>query len=285
MVSDRQAVLKTLKYSDLFDCPQTEAEISKFLIKKIEKKELKKILSSSPEISFNSGYYSLKGREKTIELRKKREQESLLKIEKAKKIVSLLSKIPTIMLLGISGSVAVRNAKKDDDIDLFIVTYKNTLWITRFLMIVLLKFLRVYRSRGEKDIKDKFCLNMFSTEETMVFKEDKRNLFTAREVSQLVPIFQRENSYSNFIEKNNWIKEYLPNVLSFLKKENGKLVNNKKFMLSNRILSILEIPARSAQIKRIKRRMTKETVSYNFVAFHPKDVMSETLSKYKNSLE
>lgn len=279
MVTDKQAVLKTLKYSDLFDFPQTKEEIKKFLIKKIDGTKLKKILPSS-EVFFNSGYYCLKGREKIINIRKKREEESLLKIKKARKVSFFLSKIPSIMLLGISGSVATKNAKKEDDIDLFIITYKNTLWISRFLMILILKVLGIYRSKGKKEVKDKFCLNMYLTEESMVFKKNKRNLYTAREICQLLPIFQRENSYNNFISKNNWIKEYLPNAPIFLKKENKKLENCRKSLLGQKVLSLFEIPARNLQIKKIKKNLTKETVSYNFIAFHPKDVMDLIINRY-----
>ena len=280
MVNDKQAVLKTLKYSDLFDFPQTKEEIKKFLVKKVENRKLKKILSSSSEIFFDSGYYCLKGREKVINIRKKREEESLLKIEKAKKVSFFLSKIPSIMLLGISGSVAAKNAKKEDDIDLFIVTYKNTLWISRLLMILFLKVLGMYRSKGKKDVENKFCLNMYLTEESMGFKKNKRNLYTAREICQLIPLFQRENSYSKFITKNNWIKKYLPNANIFLKKEDKKLTNNGKSVFGQKFLSLFEIPARNLQIRKISKNLTKETVSHNFIAFHPKDVMNLIINRY-----
>jgi len=280
MVSDKQAVLKTLKYGDLFDCPQTEAEIEKFLIKEVGKEKLKKILNSSPEILSDSGYFCLKGRKKIIATKKKREKESLFKIEKAKKLSFLLSKIPSIILLGVSGSVATKNANKADDIDLFIITSKNTLWTTRFLMVTFFKLIKKYRKKGDRNVRDKFCLNMFLTEESMSFNKDKRNIYTAREICQLVPIFQREDAYNNFLNKNGWVKEYLPNARVFLKKENKKLINGSKSISGKFILSILENPMRDLQMKKIRKNLTMETITYNFAAFHPKDVMNSIIERY-----
>ncbi|OGH09597.1 MAG: hypothetical protein A2152_03850 [Candidatus Levybacteria bacterium RBG_16_35_6] len=279
MVSDKQAVLKTLKYADLFNCPQREVDIKKFLIKKIGNKKLKKILSS-PGISNSCGFYFLKGRKKIVSLKKAREKESLLKLKKARKISFFLSKIPSIMLLGISGSVAAKNAKAKDDIDFFVITYKNTLWITRFLMIVFLKTLGIYRNKGDKIVKDKFCLNMYLTESSMTFKKNRRNIYTAREICQLIPLFQRENAYSKFIFKNAWIKEFLPNAPSILKKENKNIKSARKSLFGKKVLSLLELPVRELQLRKIRKGLTKETLSYNFIAFHPRDLMNPTLNRY-----
>ncbi|OGH05761.1 MAG: hypothetical protein A2W22_06630 [Candidatus Levybacteria bacterium RBG_16_35_11] len=272
MVSNKQAVLKTLQYSDLFNFPQTGSEIRKFLIKKIEAKRLKVILTSSKEISYKSGFYFLKGKEKIVSLRKKREIESSLKIKKAKKFIKLLSIIPSVLLIGISGSVSVKNAKRNDDIDLFIITQRNTLWATRFLMIIFLKLCGVYRKRDEENVKDKFCLNMFLAEDALGLSPERQNMYIAREISQLMPIFQRDKIYEKFILKNNWIGKFMPNSISCLKKEHARLVDEKKKIIGSKIISMLEKPLHLLQIKIIKRHQTKEVVASNFVAFHPNDL-------------
>jgi predicted nucleotidyltransferase len=277
---DKLAVLKTLKYGDLFDCPQTKNEVKKFLIAEIKSNVFKKILTSSPEISFDSGYYFLRGREKIIDTKKKREKESLLKIEKTKKLSFWLYKIPSILLFGISGSVAAKNAESSDDIDIFVITNKNTLWATRLLMIIFLKFLGVYRGKQEKNVKNKFCLNMFLTDESMVFNKNRRNIYTAREICQLIPIFQRENTYSNFLIKNNWVKEYLPNAQSFLEEENKQITTVRQSLIGLFFMSLLETPARYLQVRKINKNLTNETIAYNFIAFHPRDVMKAVVDEY-----
>jgi predicted nucleotidyltransferase len=285
MVSSKQAVLKTLQYADLFNYPLKEEEIKKYLIKKVGDKNLKEILKSAKEINNLSDFYFLKGRKNLVEARKKREKESLIKIEKAKKISLLLSKIPSVLLIAISGSVAVKNAKKEDDIDLFIVTEEKTLWTTRFLMILILKILGQYRSRGEKNVKDKFCLNMFLTDKNLQFSKNKRNIYTAREICQILPLFQRDKTYFKILFKNIWVKDFLPNAFSFLKKEHQNLANNHKNSSGKRFLEIIDFPLKMVQLMKIKRNQTNETVSHNLLAFHPNDFMIKVLKKYNNGLE
>jgi hypothetical protein len=281
MVSDKQAVLKTLYYADLFNFPQTKEEIEKFLIKKIDKRKVLEILNNSPEIKKSNNFYFLKSGEKNVKARKIREKESLLKIQKAKNIVFFLSKIPSVLFIGISGSVAVKNAKKEDDIDLFVITEDKTIWVTRFLMVVLLKLLGAYRAKKDKKIKNKFCLNMLVTEKSMSFEKDKRNIYTAREICQLLPIFQRNNAYRKFLLKNGWLKKFLPNSMPVLLDENKKLNNNKKTILG-KPLKVFNSVLRDIQLKKIKKNLTRETVSNNFIAFHPKDIMDTILIKYNN---
>jgi predicted nucleotidyltransferase len=280
MVNNKDAVLRTIIYSDLFDYPLTEQEIRKFLIKKIEPDNLRRILKNSKEIESCEGFYFIKGRQRIVSLRKKRQKESLLKIKKAKKIVKILSFIPSILLIGISGSVAVNNSKKEDDIDLFIVTSKNTLWTTRLLMILVLKTMGIYRKRNEPLPENKFCLNMFLSETSIGMKKDRRNLFTAREIAQLIPIFQRKKTYEKLIFKNGWINKFLPNVSGYLKISNENLPNRAESSI-NLVLAFFEKPAKVFQLSLIKRHITKETVSSNFIAFHPLDVMPLVIAKYK----
>ena len=70
---------------------------------------------------------------------------------------------------------ALNNAKKNSDIDLLIITSKNTLWTTRIISFALLKFAGFkLRRAGDKNEKDKLCLNMWLDESDLVLK--KRNI-------------------------------------------------------------------------------------------------------------
>ena len=37
------------------------------------------------------------------------------------------------------------------------------------------------------------------------------DLFTAHEIIQLIPIFERDNAYNKFIKANSWINSVFPN--------------------------------------------------------------------------
>src|SRR3989344_7357967 len=126
-----EAIVRTLLYADLFDYPLTNEEIWKRLIKlQITNDKLSRLsgisqtagqikLINSKILRNIDNYYFLKGKEKIVEIRKKRERWSAEKIEIAKKVVNFLRLIPTIKLIGVSGGLAIGNAGEDDDIDLF----------------------------------------------------------------------------------------------------------------------------------------------------------------------
>ena len=62
------------------------------------------------------------------------------------------------------------NAGEKDDIDLFVITSKGTLWITRLLLVSLLIFMGQYRGRGKKE-SQKVCLNMLIDEVGLKFEK------------------------------------------------------------------------------------------------------------------
>src|ERR1035437_3295942 len=163
MDSRERAILKTLLYSNLFDYPLKREEIYKFLItdKKIEKTEFHKAFKTLRiPVKSSEGFYFLFERKELVKIRKEREKISLGKMQKAKKIIRILSLIPTIKFIGISGALSMKNSDKDDDIDIFVITKKGSVWITRFIMVVFLLMLGVYRNKNSKTYSDKICLNM-----------------------------------------------------------------------------------------------------------------------------
>ena len=175
-----KALLTSLIYSDIFDFPLTKDELMRyFLYEKMTEKNLSLLLSQHKDIEEKNGFYFLKGRCGLVEKRQERMQESKKKLHNARSIIHLLSFIPTVMLIGVSGSVSVGNADKDDDIDLFIITQAGTLWTTR--LFVTLMLLIVGKKRGRKSIfsPNTMCANMFMDEKDLTLPKIKQNLYTA----------------------------------------------------------------------------------------------------------
>ena len=94
-------------------------------------------------------------------------------------------------LVGVTGGLAMENAKIDDDIDLYCVTDNGTLWITRLLVTIFVSLMGVRRTPRAKNMKDTFCLNMFTTTDSMRIPKDERDLFSAHEVVQMVPLWEK----------------------------------------------------------------------------------------------
>jgi hypothetical protein len=272
--------IKTLIYSDIFDYPLTLSEVHQYLItdKKTSLDLVKKNLTTL-KINNSRGYYFLNKRKNIVDPRIEREKESNKKINFAFHYIGLLKFIPGIRLIGISGSVSVKNASKNDDIDLFIVTRKESIWLARFFAVTLLRILGVYRSRVDKKTTNKLCLNMFVDEDNLAFPKDKRNLYTAHEISQLLPIIDKNMAYESFIKNNAWISKYLSNFEPKLtKKSNDILILS--FLWKVLLLLKFEKLAKFIQIKYMRDRKGKEIIKNGFLAFHPEDYENLILKKY-----
>ncbi len=289
MSSSKEAILKTLLYSDVFDYPLKKEEIWKFLISKNKEDKqifLRYLSLKNSSFDYKKNFYFIKGREEIIKKRQKKEKYSLKKIRFAKKIIQKISLIPTVYFIGISGALAMKNSEKDDDIDLFVVTARNSAWTTRLMMIIGLIFLRAYRKRNDENVSNKICLNMIIDDSTLSFPKDRNDLYTAHEIVQILPIFNKNKTYEKLINSNIWIKNFLPNAFSqkpivpFISKI---LFINKAINYLLRI-PIIEFLARSVQFRYMKKHITKETISNNFLAFHPFDYKAYVLSSYKKKV-
>lgn len=287
MDSRQQSILKTLLYADIFNYPLTKQEIYNFLIsdKKIEKETIFKLLKNSKSfVAHKENYFFIKGKDHLIKKRKKREIISIEKLKKAKKIIKKLSLIPTVRFIGISGALSMRNSEAEDDIDIFVIAQKKFVWTTRFLLIIMLLIMGIYRNRNAKKYSDKICLNMIVDENKIYFDKSNQNLYLAHEILQLVPIFNRNNTYEKFIKLNKWCNNFLPNALSnktdYIKQNNIIIL----FILFFKII-FLENILKFIQLKYMKKHITKEIVKDGFLGFHPFDYKTYVLSTYEKKLQ
>src|ERR1035437_240433 len=217
MGSSKESILTSLLYSDIFDYPLTKEEIWKFLLSKNkeDKQSFLKYLNLKNHLfDYKNNFYFIKGRIEIIKKRQEKEKYSLEKIKFAKKIIQKISLIPTVYFIGISGALAMKNSDKDDDIDLFVVTARNSVWTTRLMMVIMLNFLRVYRKRKDENVSNKICLNMLVDDSTLFFSKDRNDLYTAHEIVQIMPIVNKNKTYEKLINSNIWIKDFLPNAFS-----------------------------------------------------------------------
>lgn len=210
----RKAILKTLVYADIFDYPLTAKEIWRYLIseKKVKFEVIQKELPRVKKFVDSDGeYFFLKGRKKIVSIRKKRECWSKKKLEIAQRAAKWLRLIPTIKMVGVTGALAMKNAKEKDDIDFLIITAKKRLWLTRLLTVFLVEIVARRRRPNDANPRDKICLNMFLDEGNLAIPKNEQDLFSAHEVVQLKPLWEKDGIYKKFIKKNLWVKRFLPN--------------------------------------------------------------------------
>lgn len=211
----KKEILSTLAYADIFDYPLTSEEIHWFLIAdrplsySLFKKALTRIITNGKRIDTNGKYVFLRGRKQIVATRKKREEWSRKKMEIARKVTDWLKLIPTIKMVAVTGALAMGNSEKEDDIDLLILTTKNRLWLSRGLVVTFLRLTGLYRRPGK--IKNKICPNMFLDEKHLEVPKKEQDLFSAHEVCQLKPIWDKNDCYQKFLKANLWVKRFLPN--------------------------------------------------------------------------
>ncbi|MDP3955206.1 MAG: hypothetical protein Q8Q15_02480 [bacterium] len=305
-------ILATLAYADIFDYPLTEEEIWEWLINlktengkqktdyRRQKTEDREEFAHSLQLALHShsirmsqGCYCLPGREEIIKIRQEKERWSVSKFKRAEKVAGILRLIPWIKLVGVTGGLARMNADKGDDIDLFFITAKNRLWLTRGLVVLVLSLLGLYRRKNK--IANMICPNMFVSEDCLQMKPE--DVYMAHEVCLMKPIFIRGDTYQRFLRINSWIKNFLPNALDS-KNQKSKIKNtdqisklfsllilicNFTFYILN--FTFIEKISRFFQIWYMRQRRTTEVVSDNLIKFHPQDVRQEILTKWQERRE
>lgn len=192
------SIKKTIAYAKKYDCSLTIDDIHQRLISKNQysKKEIEKKIKNKKELILKN---------KNIWLPKK--------LQKTREIAKLIEKkFKEILFLGITGSVAAEYPKRDDDIDLMIITEKNCLWLTRLKLRWFVFAHKIsHRKFGQKEKKDQFCFNLWLDEQSLKLSKNKRNLRNAVDLILIKPLINKNKTYEKFLMANDWAKKWVAN--------------------------------------------------------------------------
>lgn len=279
--------LVSLVYHDIFDYPLNSSELFEWKVGQ----KLLKIKRQIAAVESSRGYYFLEGRKELVRKRKLRENISKEKRITAKKAARLIKIIPTVKMAGITGALAMNNASEASDVDLMIIAQKGYLWTTRGLVWILLKLMRrPIRRPNKKEEKNKLCLNIWLDESDLKWRKRDRNIYTAHEIAQIVPLVNKDNSYEKFISKNRWIKDFWPNAVEVTKLSSYQVNRRKKdnFIylvtqyLVNLVAKVIEKVAFRLQYAYMRKKITRETITPTRALFHPVDWSGLVLSRMSN---
>ena len=229
----KSSILKVLAYFDLFDYPVTADEILFFMDREVSAIDLKAELEALTHkgLLFPDGNFYALRQDPELAIRRIRgnhHADELLKI--AARISRQLYLFPYVRGIGISGSLSKHFADEQADIDYFIITRRNRLWIARTLMH-LFKKMSYLRNR-----QNWYCMNYYVDEEALEIKE--KNIFTATEMITLLPA-SGNGGLAKFFDANDWTAHYFPHYrtrqkeakgpvpTSFLKTTLENLLNNR----------------------------------------------------------
>ncbi|MEE9349309.1 MAG: nucleotidyltransferase domain-containing protein [Flavobacteriaceae bacterium] len=210
-------VLKTLLYFDAFDYPLTLDEI--VLFSRFSTDEVSLVLNElvvEKTIYFINNFYAISKKTCRVERREKGNLEAKKIFGKAQHVSNFISQFPFVEGVFISGSLSKGFFGEDDDIDYFIITKPNRLWISRTLLIA-------YKKIFLLNSKKYFCVNYFMS--TNALEVSEKNRFTATEFVTLIPM-NGNGIYQNLQENNKWVLDYFPN---YDKTKTSKSIERKIF--------------------------------------------------------
>lgn len=297
-----EEILNTVGYFDFFNYQPTINDLYIFLKKKASRYQLTRVVNllvkkntlgeyGKKTLKYTQGRYGIKQNQKTKAKYQKlllRQAESKKKLEKIQLFINVLSKFKEIKLIGLSGSMAMNNADKNDDIDLFIINKNRRLWTGRLLALILAQILGLRRRRKTKDFTDKICLNLFFDEGNLTISKFKRNEYVAHEVLQMRPLVNKDRVYEKFLEANKWVYTIYPNskITNSKSQITSKLqiTINKRFKnwnlnivwslvlgIWNFIGDLAEWLLKQAQLALINRHRTTEIITDTQLWFFPDD--------------
>lgn len=198
-----RAILETLAYSDIFEYPLRLDELHRYLSVRVELQQLLHALSSlNTQVGEKDGFYFLAPHESILDTRRHRETQSQKLMRHALEYGRILGALPFIRMVALTGSLAVLNSSRDADFDYMLVTAPGHLWTARAFALLLNRITHL--------IGHTICPNLIVSENRLAWPT--HDLYSARELCQMIPIAGMD-VYRELMKANNWVKDFLPNVL------------------------------------------------------------------------
>src|SRR5579871_6770183 len=217
-VEEEKHLLRALLYFDIFDYPLTALEVAKFsgAARPSLAQELLDKLEASKIVFQSEGFYSIQNNPALVLRRLKGNALAATKMKTAERFARIVSRFPFVRAVMLSGSISKNYMEEKSDIDYFIITEENRLWIVRTALAL---FRRVFLFNSHKNL----CTNYFIDRHNLEIAE--QNIFTAVELRTMIPLFGRD-VVNNFYKANEWATSFLPNYSS-----NGADVNGRNSLL------------------------------------------------------
>jgi hypothetical protein len=195
--------LRALLYFDIFNYPLTADEVVRFspaIVNSSPEKSLSSLASAKLVFRFQN-FYSLKDDPQLAIRRVKGNALANEKMKMARRFSKLVSLFPFVRAVLLSGSISKNYMDENSDIDYFIITETNRLWIVRTALVL---FRRIFLFNSRKSL----CTNYFVDYQNLEIKD--KNFFTAIELCTTKPMFGR-SVIKKFQEANGWAFSFLPN--------------------------------------------------------------------------
>lgn len=285
-------IISTLLFYQLLNVPcLTAFEIYKHIIKNTgaitpNLSDTYNTLNNNPEIKSQNGFYWLSDAIQPYENRILAAKISAQKIKKGGKVARLLKFIPFVKSVVISGSVSMDAAKPESDIDIFIISQKDRIWLTRLATVFLTQI--IGQRRHKEIINDKICLNIYIADEQSEYPV--KNLANSQMITKSLPIYNK-NIFASFLYTNkNWLGRYIENFDKNFLISGGILSNHKLQTINYKLADFLESIIGKILSKRMARNSPDAkppflVITNSALLFHyPRSKNVEVMEKYNKML-
>lgn len=202
-------------------------------------------------------------------------------IEKTIKYIKFIKWIPGLQMIAIWNSVALNSANQNSDIDLFIVSKPNRLWIVRIFTTLIFHILLVRKNRNKH--KWRFCLSFFSTTKSLNFEKIaiENDIYLYFWIIYLKPILVYDDIYNLFINENkkwcdfdSYINIIEENKKHIIYKKNTSKYNCKLINLIEAFLKYIFLPKTKRSFKKLWNPFWV-IISDDILKFHNEDKRKE----------
>jgi hypothetical protein len=240
-------------------------------------KEVTQALADETLFTRVDDYFTLRGREKIVEIRKRRLEIAKRLWPPAARYGRIIARLPFVRMVAVTGSLAMNNTDEGKDVDFMIVTAPGRLWICRALSLLVGRFAKL---EGVN-----LCPNYLVTTNALELQE--RSLYVAHELVQMIPLSGME-IYREMFRLNNWTAEYLPNASMEPEMPPGVKPVQKRSMLQRVLEIFLSLPPGTWlerwEMDRKIARLTREQ-SVSFESYFSADVCKGHIDRHGQKTE
>lgn len=198
------AVLSALAYADVFRWPLSAEDIAASgLYPFVTAEECRAVLhmiEQTGAIACEGGLYSMSTDPHQWLLRADRMGRATRMLPMAKRMGWMISLFPFTRSICISGSLSKGSMDASGDLDWFIITAPNRLWLCRSMLIAFKKVVLL-------NSKKYFCVNHIIDARHLEVRNHDR--FTATEIATLLPVVDN-GDLAAFVRANPWVRDHFP---------------------------------------------------------------------------
>jgi len=212
----KKASLATIIYYDILGYPLTEFEVWKHLIQPSEAVE--RVVPTLGEVSASvvvlvaegrvarfRGFVFLPGKESLVLGRIQAEKRAVKKIRRAARLAHYLAWVPFVRMIGLTGSLSMKQGDQESDWDFFVVLQKGAIWRGRTVLSAVLQLLG--KRRHGSHIENRACLNHFVTDGSLQIS--LQDFFSAHEYRFMYPLIGGD-TFRCFELANHWMIDIKP---------------------------------------------------------------------------